>query len=321
MKRKSNNYIVIIVVLLLVAAIITGAGLCYLSWADDYDFTDNSGTSQSTEVIHHTSSEIIAGTEPSSEGSEAVGTEIPSENTSESTEMVSETGLKKNMVAMEQIEILDNGNYQYIKDGKIASKKGIDVSKYQGNINWKKAAADGIEYAFIRVGCRGYGKSGTLIKDEKFHQNMKGALEQNIPVGAYFFSQAVNVKEAQEEAALVIKELEGYDVTYPVAIDVERIQNDKARQDALTREERTEICVAFCEEIKVAGYIPMVYGDSETFSDLINPEELADYAFWICQTDGRMTFPYEFAVWQYSHTGKVSGINTDTNMSISIKEW
>ena len=313
MNSKSNNYMVIIIVLLLVVAIITGAGLCYLSWSDD---AKQPGREPASEVTSDANTEVTseAGTEQATEASGEA------QESTEVTEPVKE-GLQANTVTMEQIEILDSGEYQYIKDGKVASKRGIDVSKYQKNIDWKKVADLGMDYAFVRVGCRGYGSSGTLIHDEKFHQNMKGAIEQGIDVGAYFFTQAITVEEAKEEAELVIKELEGYEVTYPVAIDVERVDNNKARQDALTVEARTEICKVFCEVIKEAGYIPMVYGDSETFAELINPEELSAYDFWICETDGKMTFPYEFAIWQYSHKGIISGIEGETSISISLKEW
>ena len=331
MNKKSNNYLVIIIVLLLVVAIITGAGLCYLSWSDDYNPGSNGGQAQSTEVMGSTennmaeSSETLASEEVGS--SEPIGSTEESAKSSEATDATTEAPkveceiLSANTVTMEQISITAEGEYEYIKDGKVASRKGIDVSKYQGNVDWKKVAEDGVEYAFIRVGCRGYGSSGTLIKDEKFHQNVKGALAQGIKVGAYFFTQAITVEEALEEAELVLKELGDYEITYPVAIDVECIENQKARQDKLTKEERTEICKVFCEKIKEAGYIPMIYGNNETFAELIIPEELAEYDFWICETDGTMTFLYEFAVWQYSHKGTVSGIKGDTNISISLKEW
>lgn len=345
MDKKSNNYMVIIIVLLLVVAIITGAGLCYLSWADDYYSAGDGSQAQSTEmpgsdlqadidnakeqgrqeVLNSIKEELDASVSPEEIVNGLLSTESAENSQAEQSTLQNsepvEEGLKANAVTMEQIEILDNGEYRYIKEGKVASHKGIDVSKYQKNIDWKKVAADGVEYAFIRVGCRGYGSSGTLIKDETFHRNVKGALEQEIHVGAYFFSQAITVEEAEKEAELVLKELEGYEITYPVAIDIERVQNDKARQDALTIEERTEICRVFCEQIEKGGYIPMIYGDSETFAELIDPEKLSEYEFWICQTDGSMTFPYEFAIWQYSHKGTVAGINTDTNISISIKEW
>lgn len=201
------------------------------------------------------------------------------------------------------------------------SKKGIDVSKYQKDINWAAVAADGVEYAFVRVGCRGWGAKGTLILDEKFGANALGATEHGIKLGAYFFSQAISVAEAEEEARLVVKSLKDYDVTYPVAIDIEKVQGKKARQDKLTKAERTEICIAFCEYIKEAGYTPMVYGDVETFTNLVDVEKLSAYDFWICEIGEKLTAPYEAAVWQYSHKGKVDGIKPEVNLSISYKEW
>jgi len=329
MNSKANNYMVIIIVLLLVVAIITGAGLCYLSWSDE------PGSSVSDTVLGTQSSESISQESVSHESmsSESVSSESesqesvnqePTETSSEAIdpeETEGEAGLSANTVTMADIQIDTDGEYRYVKDGSVISRKGIDVSKYQKKIDWAKVKADDVEYAFIRVGCRGYGSKGTLIWDETFHQNVKGALAQGIQVGAYFFSQAITVEEALEEAELVIKELEDYNITYPVAMDIERVQNDKARQDTLSKEARTEICIAFCERIKEAGYIPMVYGDLETFDTLLDAEAISGYDFWVCETDGDMTFPYEFAIWQYAHTGKVDGISTDTNISIAIKEW
>ena len=324
MNSKANNYMVIIIVLLLVVAIITGAGLCYLSWSEE------PGGSVSESVLGTQSSESISKESVSHESEsqesasqESVNQEAkePSIEVTEPEETENEAGLGDNSVTMTDIQIDATGEYRYVKDGSVVSHKGIDVSKYQKKIDWAKVKADGVEYAFIRVGCRGYGSKGTLIWDETFHQNVKGALAQGIQVGAYFFSQAITVEEALEEAELVIKELGDYNITYPVAIDIERVENDKARQDALTKEARTEICIAFCERIKEAGYIPMVYGDLETFDTLLDAEAISEYDFWVCETDGDMSFPYEFAIWQYAHTGKVDGISTDTNISIAIKEW
>ncbi len=360
MDKRTNNYVVIIIVLLLVVATIAGAGLCYLSWADEY--TPSNGNSfdimQSTEVpaesggngvseddlanareegrqelldsikeeldANVSAEDILSGllAENTGEATEDSGTDnTNSSETGQPNTESQEEGLRANTVTMEQIHISADGEYAYIKDGKTVSHKGVDVSKYQKAIDWKKVAAEGVEYAFIRVGCRGYGKSGTLLTDDYFHQNVKGALAEDIQVGAYFFSQALNVEEAIEEAELVIKELGDYEITYPVAIDIERVNGQTARQDALTTAERTEVCIAFCERIREAGYTPMVYGDLETFSELLNAEQLEAYDFWICETGGTMTFPYEFAVWQYSHEGTVAGISGDTSISISLKEW
>ena len=358
--KKANNYMIIIIVLLLVVAIITGAGLCYLSWSDDM-YADAGSTTESIisterpvqsestvskedlanakeegrqEVLDSIREDLNANVSAedilngllhgetngtAGEKESDVSSEASTENTTVPTD--EDESLSLNTITMSDIQITSDGEYQYIKEGSVVSRKGIDVSKYQESIDWKKVAADGVEYAFIRVGCRGYGSSGTLIEDEKFHQNIKGALAQGIEAGAYFFTQALTVEEAKDEAEMVLELLDGYNITYPVAVDVERVEGQKARQDTLSKEERTEVCIAFCERIKEAGYIPMVYGDLETFSELLDVEQLGAYDFWICETDGAMTFPYEFAVWQYSHEGHISGIKGDTSISISLKEW
>lgn len=352
MKKKTNNILIIIITLLLVVAIITGAGLCYLSWSDESLEVENKVTTETIENKDKESlitSEVLAdareegrqevlegiqedlnanisaedilnrllGIEKEDSNAET-SSEVQNEETSENKP--EEEGLKANPITMADIRITDAGEYQYIVEDVVCSQKGIDVSKYQGDIDWKKVAEDGVAFAFVRVGCRGYGISGTLIKDEYFHKNMKGALQENIQTGAYFFSQAVTVEEAVEEAEMVVKELEAYknSICGPIAIDIETVEGQKARQDALTKEERTQVCIAFCEYIKEAGYTPMVYGDLETFSELLDAEQLAEYDFWICETDGKMTFPYEFAIWQYSHKGKISGIKGDTNINISL---
>ena len=357
MKKKTNNILIIIIILLLVAAIITGAGLCYLSWAEG---TNGNGAVVTTEGITNTevsgsasqiTSEDLA--DAREEGKQEVLDDIQadlnanisaedilkrllgiekedgkSQDTSDAPnkELVESeaepVGLRPNPFTMDDFKVLANGEYQNVENGVICSQKGIDVSKYQGDIDWKKVAADGVEFAYIRLGCRGYGSSGSLIMDEYFHKNMKGALGQNLQVGAYFFSQAVNVEEAIEEAKMVVKELEAYkDQIYsPIAIDIETVDGHKARQDALTKEERTAVCIAFCEYIKEAGYTPMVYGDLETFSELLDVELLAEYEFWLCETDGKLTFPYHFSKWQYSHKGRVSGIKGDVNLNILIAE-
>lgn len=326
MDKKANSYVVIVIVLLLVACVITGAGLCYLSWTDEtladadqtvietiIDKIENNVSEETTETwLESQVQETETTTETAETGSEESVQETVSEEVPESS--------LEQIITMDDITINERGEYQYQKNG-IVSKKGIDVSKYQGTIDWKKTAEDGVSYAMLRVGCRGYGAKGTLLTDETFAQNAKGALDNGIEIGAYFFSQAITKEEALQEAELVIKQLEGYDITYPVAIDIEVVKGEQARQDVLTAEQRTEICIAFCEAIKEAGYTPMIYGDQHTFEQLLDTEQLLEYDFWICETDGQMTFPYRFAIWQYSHEGSVSGIKGETNLSISVKEW
>ena len=117
--------------------------------------------------------------------------------------------LKKHSLLQENLQVLETGELQYVENGEVISHKGIDVSRYQGNIDWNKVAAQGVEYVIIRVGIRGWGQEGTLVLDEKFEDNIKGASAAGIKVGVYFFSQAVTDEEALEEADLVLDAIAG----------------------------------------------------------------------------------------------------------------
>lgn len=207
----------------------------------------------------------------------------------------------------------------YYENGEKVSHKGIDVSRYQGNIDWEKVAKDDVEYAFIRLGIRGY-TEGAIQEDDYFENNIKGARRNDIDVGVYFFTQATSVEEAEEEAQYVLDMIEPYKVAYPVVIDVEAVSNPNARTKDLTKEERTKYCIAFCEMIKNAGYTPMIYGNLKTFMLMLDIEQLEDYDKWFAYYDEQFYFPYEFKIWQYTDTGKVNGINADVDLNISFED-
>lgn len=198
-------------------------------------------------------------------------------------------------------------------------RKGIDVSKYQDKIDWEAVASDDVEYAFIRLGIRGYTK-GEILEDENFEDNIKGALRNDIEVGVYFFTQAINEEEAREEARYVLDALEPYEVNYPVVIDVEAVSNADARTKDLTVEERTQYCITFCEMIKEAGYTPMIYGNMKTFMLMLDIEQLEEYEKWVAFYDEPMYYPYAFKIWQYTDEGKVAGITGDVDLNISFEE-
>lgn len=211
-----------------------------------------------------------------------------------------------------------DGIMHYYVDGERASRKGIDVSRYQDKIDWEKVAADEVDYAFIRLGIRGY-TEGEILEDETFERNINGALKNDIDVGVYFFTQAMSVEEAEEEAGFVIDSIAPYKVTYPVVIDVEAVTSTNARGNDLTSGERTEYCIAFCEKIKEAGYTPMIYGNLKTFMLLLNIEELEEYDKWFAYYDEAYYFPYDFKIWQYTNKGKVAGIKGDVDLNISFE--
>jgi len=228
--------------------------------------------------------------------------------------------VKKHSLLDENFEKTQEGLMQYVENGVVTSHKGIDVSKYQGDIDWAAVKEEGIEYAFIRLGLRGY-ESGKLVLDEFFDDNMKGANSAGVNAGVYFFTQAVTIEEAKEEADFVIEHLAGYDVPYPVVFDVERISGGKGRADQITKEERTDITIAFCEAIKAAGYTPMIYGNVICFTQLLDMTKLNDYDKWYAFYDDYMYMPYDVGCWQYTEKGRVKGIPTNVDLNISFKTW
>ena len=138
--------------------------------------------------------------------------------------------LKKNNYVEENLRILNDGLVEYVEGDAVISHKGIDVSKHQGEIDWEKVAADGVEFAFIRVGNRGYG-SGAIVEDPQFDANVVGAITHGIKVGVYFFSQAVTVEEAQEEARFVLEKVAPYKITCPIVLDVEKVADSESRMN------------------------------------------------------------------------------------------
>ena len=229
-------------------------------------------------------------------------------------------GVKKHNYLEENFVSTDDGEMQYIENGEVVSHKGIDVSKYQGNIDWPAVASDGVEYAFVRLGLRGYG-SGKLVLDEYFDQNMRGAKDAGIKTGVYFFTQAITVEEAIEEADYVLENIAGYDVSYPIVFDVEMITNDDGRANDLSQKDRTDIAIAFCDRITAAGSTPLVYGYGKCFTKLLDMTRLNDYEKWYAFYDDYMYMPYEVGIWQYTEKGKVAGINTGVDLNISYKEY
>lgn len=228
--------------------------------------------------------------------------------------------VEKHSLLEENFQKTEEGLMQYVENGAVTSHKGIDVSKYQGTIDWSAVKEEGIEYAFIRLGLRGY-ESAKIVLDEYYEANMKGANSAGVAAGVYFFTQAVTVEEAKEEADFVIEHLAGYDVSCPVVFDVERISGGKGRADQLTKEERTDITIAFCEAVKAAGYTPMIYGNVVCFTRLLDMTKLNDYEKWYAFYDDYMYMPYNVSCWQYTEKGLVDGIPGNVDLNTSFKTW
>ncbi len=207
----------------------------------------------------------------------------------------------------------------YKDDTGFVSSTGIDVSEHQGYIDWNEVGKDGIEYAFVRVGYRGYA-SGTIYLDGHFHDNMSGANDAGVPVGVYFFSGAKNEKEAVAEADYVLSQISDYDVDLEIAFDMEDVSGSDNRMKDLTVEERVAITKAFCDRIIEKGHKPLVYGNAKWFMERLELSEVIQYGVWYANWD-YYTWPYDVSYYQYTDGGKVEGIETSVDLNISFKGY
>jgi len=214
-------------------------------------------------------------------------------------------------------QVIGGVMYTFGGDGALSQSsgnRGIDVSKYQGNIDWGAVAASGINFAIIRVGYRG-SSSGALVQDPYFKKNISGATKAGIKVGLYFFTQAVNEAEAVEEASMAMSLASGYKVTYPIFIDTESASNGRA--NGLSKSARTAVVKAFCQTVRNGGYKAGVYASKSWYANQLNASALNGYCIWVAQYNSSCTYSGKYDMWQYSSKGSVSGIKGNVDMNIS----
>lgn len=196
------------------------------------------------------------------------------------------------------------------------SRVGIDVSKWNGEIDWDKVRNAGVEFAIIRAGYRG-SVTGSLVEDPYFAANMKGAAASGVPVGVYFFTQAVNEVEAVEEASAVLQLVREYQLEYPIFIDTEGAGGN-GRADGLDAETRTLVCEAFCRTIENAGYTAGVYGSRNWYNNNLYTDRLdSDYCIWLAEYRSVPLYQGYYQMWQYTSKGSVDGISGNVDMNIS----
>lgn len=222
----------------------------------------------------------------------------------------------------------DGNELQYFRSNRKISSYGIDVSKYQGDIDWEKVAASGVDFAMIRMGVRGY-STGTVVVDETFEANITGALDNNIEVGIYFYSQAITAEEAVEEANYAVIAASKYKLTYPIVFYSENITNDTARTDELTADELSAIAGAFCDTVERYGYKSMICASKHQLSVNMDVSELENYDVWLIDApnvkEGEKLnlseYPYQYVMWQYASNGKIDGINGSVDLNISFIDY
>lgn len=195
---------------------------------------------------------------------------------------------------------------------------GIDVSKWQKEIDWDKVKNEGVDFAIIRCGYRG-SVTGSLVEDPYFEQNIRGARAAGIKVGVYFFTQAVNEVEAVEEASMVISLVRDYELQYPVFIDTEGAGGN-GRADSLNVEERTAVCEAFCTTVKNAGLEAGVYASRNWYNNKLTASTLESYAIWLAEYRSVPLYQGYYQMWQYTSKGKINGINGNVDLNVSYRK-
>ena len=214
-----------------------------------------------------------------------------------------------------------NGKMTYYADGEKCSFLGVDLSKNSGKVDFKFLKENGIDFVILRLGSRGY-ESGVVTLDESFVANITDALNAGLEVGVSFFSQAVTVQEAVDEAMFVVSNLVPYQIHYPVVFEMEHITNDDARIDILNEEDKTEIAQAFLSTIENEGYRALLYGDKSWLLTELLPEELLpEYDVMLSDQSTIPDYPYQFRLWKYAVNQEIDGVENDASYIISFVDY
>lgn len=217
-------------------------------------------------------------------------------------------------------QVIGGVQYEFHEDGTLKESEqttGIDVSKWQGDIDWATVANAGIDFAIIRCAYRG-SSTGVIVEDPYFKQNIKGATENGIKVGVYFFTQAITEAEAVEEASTAISLVQGYKLNFPIFIDTE---GSGGRADNLSKQARTAIVKAFCETVRNSGYKPGIYASKYWYYDNLDVSQLSTYNIWVAQYNTVCNYNGRYDMWQYSSKGSVPGINGNVDMNICYTKY
>ena len=213
-------------------------------------------------------------------------------------------------------QVIQGAKYTFNGDGVLqagSGNLGIDVSRFNGSIDWTKVRDSGVSYVIIRCGYRGY-TSGGLIEDSKFRENIKGATAAGLKVGVYFVTQAVNEVEAIEEASMTLNMISGYKISYPVFLDVE---SSGGRGDTIDSGTRTAVINAYCKSIANSGYSSGVYANKTWLTQKFNPGSLGSAKIWLAQYAAAPTYGGRYNMWQYTSKGRINGISGNVDMNLS----
>ena len=219
-----------------------------------------------------------------------------------------------------ELSPFDQYDFQYDKRNFLTCLKqesyvGVDVSAFQHDIDWNQVKAAGVDFAMLRLGYRGWGAKGTLVKDEYIDQNLAGTAAAGIPIGVYFFSQAATLDEVYEEIEFMLEILGDYPLEYPIVLDWE-IPDPDARTKNMDARTLTDIQLHFCGQMKKMGFQPMIYFNWHQSENLYYLSELEEYPFWLALYQDRMTYPWKVEMWQWTSSGRVPGIQGNVDINV-----
>ena len=253
---------------------------------------------------------------PEDTGPSVPAGELLVEDLYEGQRLIPEFDVEKNELDPELFQEGEDGFLHYGE-----ALLGVDVAEYQGAIDWGQVKKAGIDFAILRLGWRGMTEGG-LNLDATYQQNIEGAVGAGMPVGVYFFSQAVSEEEAREEAAFVLEALGGRELQYPVVFDWEQpfpsesLPAEDLRAYDMTGEQVSRFALAFCQEIEKGGYTPCVYTNKTMAYGFFDLELLKDYPLWYAEYQPAPSLYYGFDLWQYTASGSVSGIDGDVDLNL-----
>lgn len=235
-----------------------------------------------------------------------------------------DASLPKSTFSKTDFKVDDKGRVQYVgTDPNVKTSFGIDVSAHQGNIDWKAVKADGVDFAFIRAGFRGWGTNATFNKDDRFEYNVKEAYSNGIAVGVYWVTHALDTADVEQELNYLYEIIDPYRymITYPLVFDLEQPETEENRIWNLSKEQHTANSQYFLSAVKEKGYTPMFYGNLTSFAMMVDPAVVCAYPTWYAWYSVPLYFPYEFNVWQYSANGRVNGIANEVDLNLMVKPF
>ncbi len=221
-------------------------------------------------------------------------------------------------------QIIQSVTYIFDSNGKLQVGSteviGLDVSKWQANIDWNAVKASGVDWVIIRAGYRGYG-SGDIVEDTRLHSHITGAKAAGLKVGLYFYSQAITLEEAVAEASFSIQKARQYGIDLPIFFDTEATGTGAGRADYLSTDHRTEIAKAFCETVENSGYQAGVYASKSWFYYQLHYSQISQYDIWLAHYTSATDFKYKYDIWQYTGTGSWPGVGGLVDINIGYKPY